>query len=314
MDTVQHEVWHTIVGLHRFINDLCNARVIAHQEPRIHADAMPANARPRLENIDAGMHIADADDLIHIHVIMAAYFCQFVGKGNIHSTESIFDNLSHFSRTDIRHDDFTLTEGCVEFLDPFTNGFFIRANCTIVVQKLIDHVAGNDAFWRMHQVNVFTNFEAISFNCRANIFVDCSRRNGGFDYNSRALGTHIHHIFHGRDHIAGVHLLAEFIVGRRNRHDIGIRYLIFRRKANTRLDRFRKELVQPFFLKRGPARIQRSDQIRIVIRSNDIHPVRRQHKRSRQTNVAKTDDVNHNRQAPFLLLLPANFHFSFFFC
>ena len=53
INTVQHEVRHAIIRFHGLVNYLCKGRVVTNQEPRVNGDAMPANARTRLQDIRA---------------------------------------------------------------------------------------------------------------------------------------------------------------------------------------------------------------------------------------------------------------------
>ena len=46
-------------------------------------------ARPGLKNVHAGMHIADSDDFIDIHMIMAANLRQLIGEGDVDRAEEI---------------------------------------------------------------------------------------------------------------------------------------------------------------------------------------------------------------------------------
>ena len=72
VDALQNKDRLAIVGLHRFVYDLCQLRIIANKEPRIYADAMSTYSRAWLKDIYTRMHIADLDDFINIHVVVAA--------------------------------------------------------------------------------------------------------------------------------------------------------------------------------------------------------------------------------------------------
>lgn len=72
VDAVEDECRLAVVGLHGLVNDLCKLRVIAHEEPRVNGDAVAAHAGTRLKNIHTRVHVADPDDLVHVHVVVAA--------------------------------------------------------------------------------------------------------------------------------------------------------------------------------------------------------------------------------------------------
>lgn len=72
VDAVEHECWLTVVGLHRLVDHFCQLWVVAYQEPRVDGDAVAAYARTWLEDIDAWVHIANLDDFIHVHIVVAA--------------------------------------------------------------------------------------------------------------------------------------------------------------------------------------------------------------------------------------------------
>ena len=61
VDALQHEHRLVVVGLHRLVDHLGQLRVVAHQEPGIHADAVAAHAGTRLQDVDARVHVADLD-------------------------------------------------------------------------------------------------------------------------------------------------------------------------------------------------------------------------------------------------------------
>ena len=72
VDAVEHERWLAVVGLHRLVDYFGKLRIVSNQEPRVDGDAVAAYARTWLEDIDAGVHIANLDDFIHVHIVVAA--------------------------------------------------------------------------------------------------------------------------------------------------------------------------------------------------------------------------------------------------
>ena len=106
-----------------------------------------------------GVLIGDTDDLIDIHIVAAADFCQFVGVGDIDIPVGVFDDLGHFRGADVGDDDLALAEGGVGSLDGFAYSGIVGADGTGVMLQFIDHVAGDDAFRGMDQIQVLTDGE-----------------------------------------------------------------------------------------------------------------------------------------------------------
>ena len=293
VDTIQHEIRHAVIGLHGLIDNLGQRGIVTNKKPRINADAMTANARTRLQNVYARMHIADLDDFIDIHVVMAADLRQLVCKGNIDCTESILNDLGHLSSTDVGNNDLALAERRIELLHLFTDSLVICADGAVVVQQFVDHVARDDALRSMDKVDILTNLKAICLNHRADILVDSSRRNSRLHDNRCALRADTHDILHGLDNVAGINLLAELVIRSRNRHDVGICNLILGGELYTSCQSVLEQLIQSLFLKSGLARIQSCNQFLIVVSTDNFHTVRSHHQSSRQTNVAQANYVNH---------------------
>ena len=120
VDALEDEDGLVVVGLHRLVDDLGQLGKIANKEPGIHANAVAADAGAWLQDVYAWMHIADSDNLIHIHVVVTTYTAEFVCKGYINSAEGIFNHLGHLGSTNICDDDLTLTEGRIIALLTFS--------------------------------------------------------------------------------------------------------------------------------------------------------------------------------------------------
>ena len=71
VDALQNKHGLVVVGLHALIDNLGQLRIVAHKEPRVNADAVPAYAWSGLQDVDTRMHVADTDNLIYIHVVVA---------------------------------------------------------------------------------------------------------------------------------------------------------------------------------------------------------------------------------------------------
>ena len=219
------------------------------------------------------MHVTDANDLIDVHVVVAADLRQLICKGDVHRTEGVLHNLGHFGGADVGDHDLTLAEGSVDGLDLLANRLIIRADGTVVVQQLIDHVAGDNALRSMNQVDILADGETVGFNHRTDKLINGSGRDCRFNDHSGAPGTDLHDVLYCGDDITGIHLLAELVVGGRHGDDVGIRDLILRGKANACLHRVREQLVQTILLEGGFSGVQGCDQFLIIVRSDNFHAV-----------------------------------------
>ena len=65
-------------------------------EPGINRDAMAADAGAGLQDVDARVAVGEPDDLPHIEPHLVGNNRQFIGKGDVHVAEGVFDQLGHF--------------------------------------------------------------------------------------------------------------------------------------------------------------------------------------------------------------------------
>ena len=121
------------------------------------------------------MHVADFDDLINVHSVMSAYFCQFVCESNVHRPERVLHNLCHLCRSDIRHHNLSLAERSIQFFYPLSHFPVIRADCPVVVQKLIYHIAGNNPLGRMNQMYILSRLQSQFLNDWSHALVNSTR-------------------------------------------------------------------------------------------------------------------------------------------
>ena len=66
-----------------------------HKEPRIHADAVPANPRPGIEDVDARVTVGQADGLPHIHAKFFGKTGKLVGNGDVYVAGGVLHQLDH---------------------------------------------------------------------------------------------------------------------------------------------------------------------------------------------------------------------------
>ena len=293
VDALQDEDRLAVVGLHRLVNHLGQLRVVAHQEPGIHADAVAAHAGTRLQDVDARVHVADLDDLVDVHVVVAADAGEFVGEGDVDGAEGVLDHLGHLGRADVGDDDLALAEGGVVFLDLLADGAAVGADRAVVVQELVDHVAGDDALRGVDEIDVLADLEAVGLDHRADVAVDGARADRGLDHDGRALRADLHHVLDGSHHVAGVHLLGELVVGSRDGDDVGVGLLVLRGELDARLHGGGEQFVQAIFLEGGLAGVEGRYKLFVVVGADDFHAVGGHHERGRQADIAQTNDIDH---------------------
>src|SRR5688572_29862147 len=73
LNNFNDKLWLRIIDLARMINEGCQFRRGFYEEPRIHAYAMAANSRARVENINTRVAICQADGFPDVHT---KFFCQ----------------------------------------------------------------------------------------------------------------------------------------------------------------------------------------------------------------------------------------------
>ena len=293
VDALEDEDGLVVVGLHRLVNDLRELGIVAHKEPGIDADAVAAHAGTGLEDVHTGVHIANADDLIYIHIVMTTDAAELVCKSYIHSAICVFYNFGHLSRADVSDDDLALAEGGVVALDLFADLLGVGSDSAIVVQQLIDHIARDDTLRGVDEVDIFAYLEAVLLNDRTHELVDGAGADGGFDDDGGSLGADLHHLLDGSDDVAGVYLLGELVVGGRDGDDVHIRLLILGGELDARLDGSGEEFVKTIFLEGRLAGIEGCHQFFVVVCTDDFHAVGCHHKGGRKTNVAEANYVDH---------------------
>ncbi len=226
---------------------------------------MATHAGTGLQDVDTRMHIADADDLVNIHIVVTADAAELVGKGDIHGTVGVLNHLGHLGGADIGNDYLTLTETGVIFLHLLTNLAAVGTDGAVVVQQLIHHITRDDALRGMNEVDVLTNLEAVGLNHRAHKLVDGARRDGALYNHSCTLGAYLHHFLDGCNDIAGIHLLGELVVGCGDGDNVHVCLLILSSELNACLDSGSEEFIQTVFLESGLACVERGYEVFVVV-------------------------------------------------
>ena len=247
---------------------------------------MAAHAGTGLEDVDAGMHIADLDDLVYVHVVVTADAAEFIGKSDIHGTVGVLDDFGHLGGAGVGDDNLALAEAGVVLLHLLPYLSAVGADGAVVMQEFVDHIAGNDALGGMDKIDVLPDLEAISLNHRTDELVDSAGADSGLDDDGRPLGADIHHILDGGNHITGIDLLAELVVRGRDGHNVHVRFLIFGGELNAFCNSDSEEFVQTVLLEGGLAGVEGRNKFFIVVCADDFHTVGSHHQCCGQADVA----------------------------
>ena len=128
--------------------------VVADQEPRVDRDAVAADARAGVEDVHARVLVGDADDLGDVHAADAADLGELVGEGDVHRAEGVLDDLGHLGGADVGDGDLALAEAGVDLRHGLAHLGVVGADGAVVVQKLVDHVARDDALGGVDEPDV----------------------------------------------------------------------------------------------------------------------------------------------------------------
>lgn len=283
---------HGGVGLKGEADEVGRLGVVADQEPRVDRNAVAADARTGVEDVHTRVLVGDADDLGDVHAADAADLGELVGEGDVHRTEGVLDDLGHLGGADVSDGDLSLAEAGVDLRHGLAHLGVVGADGAVVVQQLVDHVARDDALGGVDEPDVLA---AGLCEQRANEAVDGVGRDGGLDDEHGALGRDLEDGLAGRHDVAGVNLLVELVVGRRDRDDVGVADLVVGGELDAGLQGVGEQLVQAVLLEGGLAGVERGDELLVVVRAHDLHAVGCHHEGGGQANVAETDNVNHIR-------------------
>lgn len=281
---------HGGVGLKGEADEVGRLGVVADQEPRVDRDAVAADARAGVEDVHARVLVGDADDLGDVHAADSADLGEFVGEGDVHRAEGVLDDLGHLGGADVGDGDLALAEAGVDLSHGLAHLGVVGADGAVVVQQLVDHVARDDALGGVDEPDVLA---AGLCEQRAHEAVDGVGRDGGLDDEHGALGRDLEDGLAGSHDVAGVDLLVELVVGRGDRDDVGVADLVVGGELDACLQGVGEQLVQALLLEGGLARVERGDELLVVVRSNDLHAVGCHHEGSGEADVAETDNVNH---------------------
>src|SRR5574341_117526 len=141
------KVWLRIIDLTRLINEQSQFWSSFYEEPRIHADAMPADARSRVKNVNARMAICHADGFPNIHAEFFGKPGEFIGKRDIYVSSGVLHQFDHFSCGGLCFDDFTFDKCRVE-VSPGCGRFWRNAsNNARIFNEFTKDLSGQDSLW-----------------------------------------------------------------------------------------------------------------------------------------------------------------------
>ncbi|MCY1312788.1 hypothetical protein D9M70_632420 [compost metagenome] len=114
-DLVEHPLRLAIVHFTGRTNQFGLLRGLTNDEPGIDSDTVTTDAGTWLENVDARMAVGQPDELPNIDIQFVADNRQFVSKGDIYVTKTIFSQFAHFRGASIGNNTFAFHENLVEF-------------------------------------------------------------------------------------------------------------------------------------------------------------------------------------------------------
>lgn len=252
---------------------------------------MAADARAGIEDVHTRVLVRDADYLGDVHAADAADLGELIGEGDVHRAKGVLDDLGHLGGADVGNGDLALAEAGVDLGHGLAHLGVVGADGAVVVQKLVNHVARDDALGGVDEPDVLA---AGLGQQRANETVDGVGRNGGLDDEHGVLGSDLDDGLAGRHDIARVNLLVEFVVGRGDRDDVGVADLVVGRELDAGLQGVGEQLVQTFLLESGLAGVESGDELLVVVGAHDLNAVGRHHEGCGEADVAETDNVNHS--------------------
>ena len=135
-----------VVDLAGFRDELGFDREVRGQEVRVDRDAVSADAAAGAQDVHARMLVRELDELPDVDAGFVADQRKFVREGDLHVAGGVFRELAHLGSLGVRFVELALDELAVE-----SDGLFGRfgvdaADHAVVVDELIDDVAGQDAF------------------------------------------------------------------------------------------------------------------------------------------------------------------------
>lgn len=290
MGPVHDVLGHGGVGLEGEADKVGSLGIVADQEPRVDRDAVAADARAGVEDVDARVLVRDADDLGDVHAADAADLGKLVGEGDVHRAEGVLDDLGHLGGADVCDGDLALAEAGVDLGHGLAHLGVVGADSSVVVQKLVDHVARDDALGGVDELDVVA---AGLDQQGTHETVDGVGRHGGLDDEYGVDGRDLEDGLAGGNDVARVDLLVELVVGRGDRDDVGVADLVVGGELDAGLQGVGKQLVQALLLEGGPAGVERGDEPLVVVGAHDLHAVGGHHEGGGQADVAETDNVNH---------------------
>ena len=261
---------------------------------------MTAHTGPRLEDVHPRMLVRQIDRPPYIDLHLFADQREFVGKGNVDVAIGVLDQLDEFRGAAIGHEGVAGDEGFIQRQGAGRALIGHAADDAVVGHEFAHHLARQDPLRAMGDEDIRA----------ANLLIAGKRqirprggqtlreplrgadRRGGFqDHGIAALQQR-------RDRVCrGVHIgqIGLFAVTERRRHgqDEVIRLHRGRLRPQTAdLDRRGEQHLQVGFLEMGPPVVECRDNARIGVAADHLVPAACQHRRCRQSDIAKTDDAN----------------------
>ncbi len=153
-------MWLRVVDLTRMINQRSQLWRGFDKEPRVHADAVSANAGTRVENFYARMQTRNGNRFPHIHAEFIREAREFIGDGDVHVAVGVLHQLDHLRGGRVRFDNLSPDEGCVQ-VAPRLCGFRSHtADDARVLNQLAHDLPRQNALRRICEMKINTCFQS----------------------------------------------------------------------------------------------------------------------------------------------------------
>eukprot|EP01136_Pigoraptor_vietnamica_P003706 Opistho-1_new@33259 len=137
-DLVDHPAGLGIIHLARAADQPRIGGIAGDDEPRVHRDAMPADADAGLEDVDARMAVGQCDHVPHVDPGLVADYRQFVREGDVDVAEAVLGQLAHLGRGGVGQQHLAAHEAAIEGTD-LLGRFGGQAADDAVILDQLDH-------------------------------------------------------------------------------------------------------------------------------------------------------------------------------
>ena len=116
------------------------------QEPGVDADAVPAHAGARAQDLDPRVAVGQGDRLPHVDAEAIGQAGELVGRGDVDVAVGVLHQLDHLGRRGVGEHDLAAHEGGVQIAPRLGRRPVEPADDAGVLDQLAQDLAGQDAF------------------------------------------------------------------------------------------------------------------------------------------------------------------------